>query len=301
MKRIKLARMNPEQVADEIGDFIIHEISSIGYTGGVIGLSGGVDSTTTAALAKRAFDKNNLQNEKKLELIGYILPSSTNSPADAEDGKRVAERLGIEYRIIDIQPFVESCRIIIPNTFNSNFHKGNLMSEIRALVLRREAATEKKLVIGTGNKDEDFGVGYYTLFGDGAVHFSPIGNLSKRLVKDMARYQGFADLANRVPTAGLEPGQTDFKDLGYRYETEELVMNGIEQGLYLEEILNDPSFISFSVEDLQEYEKTFGEKKFHNSREIIFDIKKRNEVANAKAGIVHPPKANVTLSYEEEK
>jgi len=82
------------------------------------------------------------------------------------------------------------------------------------------------LVVGTGNKDEDFGVAYYTLFGDGAVHLSPIGNLPKRLVREMAAYLGFDDLAGRVSMAGLEPGQTSFKDLGCDYEFAEVVLAG---------------------------------------------------------------------------
>ena len=89
--------------------------------------------------------------------------------------------------------------------FNGSREAG--LNEIRAVVLHTKAATENKAVIGTGNKDEDYGVAYYTLFGDGAVHLSPIGNLPKRLVREMAAYLGFDDLSGRVSTAGLEPGQ----------------------------------------------------------------------------------------------
>ena len=91
---------------------------------------------------------------------------------------------------------------------------GISMAKDRIFPGKDQERTVKVGVIGTGNRDEDYGVGYYTLFGGGAVHLSPIGNLPKRMVREMAAYLGFDDLAERVSTAGLEPGQTCFKDLG---------------------------------------------------------------------------------------
>jgi NAD+ synthase len=298
MKKIKLPEMNPEKVANQIGDFIIEQIVSIGYTGAVIGLSGGVDSTVTAALAKRAFDIYNLKNEKKLELIGYMLPSKTNLIEDTADGKKFADRLKIKYQIIDIQPVVEAYKNTNPETFETNYNKGNLMSEIRATILHQKAATEKKLVLGTGNKDEDFCVGYYTLFGDGAVHLSPIEPLSKRLVKQMAVYLGFEDLSQRIPSAGLEPGQTDFKDLGYKYETAEIIMEGFAQGLTESEILKEECFIKNAKDDLKEYYEKYKIKKFEEPSQIINDVVRRNKIAIAKSKIVHPP--TPTIKFEEE-
>jgi len=68
-QRIKLARMDPTQVADEIGDFILRKVLEMKKTGGVLGLSGGVDSTCVAALAKRAFDRHNTTHPQSLSLI----------------------------------------------------------------------------------------------------------------------------------------------------------------------------------------------------------------------------------------
>jgi len=202
LEKIILPTMNSKLVAREIEDFIIQEVLKTGFLGAVLGLSGGVDSTTVAALTKSAFDRYNSENkEKKLELTGYILPSSTNSPKDAEDGVKVAEKLGIKYETMSIDKIVEAHNTTNPKATKVVYHKGNLMSRIRSNILSTKAATQKKLVIGTGNKDEDFGIGYYTLFGDGAVHLSPIGNLSKRLVRQMAGYKDFSDLADRIPTA----------------------------------------------------------------------------------------------------
>jgi NAD+ synthase len=299
-KRIILPTMNPERVADEIGEFIINEIISCGYTGVVIGLSGGVDSTTTAALAKRAFDRYNSENpaKQKLELVGYMLPSKTNEKADTLDGKKVAERLGIRYEVKSIEPWIKAASYTNPEAMTNSYDKGNLSSRIRANILSTKAASEKKLVIGTGNMDEDFGVGYYTLFGDGAVHMSPIGNLSKRLVKEMARYLGFSDLADRVPTAGLEPGQTDFKDLGYKYETVELVTEGLRQGFSWDELIDQTQFKEYAKNDIENYALSYGKSKFTSAEDMIYDMKKRNVIAQKKGSIIHPPIAEITLEYK---
>jgi NAD+ synthase len=301
-RRIKLARINPEQVADEIADFLIKEIVDEGKSGGVMGLSGGVDSTTTAALAKRAFDKYNLANPDKepLELVGYFLPSKLNAKVDEEDGRKVAERLGIRCELINIEPLVQAMSVVDSQTMKSNYHRGNRISELRAAVLHGKSAFENKILLGTGNRDEDFGVGYYTLFGDGAVRVSPIGMLSKRLVRQMAEYLGFADLAHRVSSPGLEPGQTAFKDLGYKYETVvELYANGLEQGFTRQELLSHPQLVNEAERNILEYEKAFGFRKFNSPSELIKDIEKRNIIAKGKSRVVSPPIANITLTYIE--
>ena len=300
-KRIKIARMNPELVTREIGDFLIKEITEEGKIGGVLGLSGGVDSTCTAALTKRAFDRYNLENSEKqgLELVGYLLPSKLNAKADEEDGRKVAERLGIRYQLINIQPLVEAKTLVQSDVMAVQFHRGNQISELRAGVLHGQAALENKIVLGTGNKDEDFGVGFYTLFGDGAVRVSPIGMLPKRLVRNMASYLGFRDLAYRVSSPGLEPGQTAFKDLGYNYEmVVELYGNGIEQGFSRKELLVHPQLVEEAEKNIQQYEKTFGVKKFQNPIELLRDIERRNKTAIGKARVVSPTQAKITLEYE---
>ena len=209
--------MEPKQVADEIGDFILRKVLEMKKTGGVVGLSGGVDSTCVAALAKRAFDRHNAKHPNHpLEVVGYILPSNTNHPKDAEDGLKVATRLGIRHEVQSIEAIVEAFKTTNPEALGHKYHRGNLTSEIRAVVLHTKAATENKAVIGTGNKDEDYGVAYYTLFGDGAVHMSPIGNLPKRLVREMAAYLGFDDLSGRVSTAGPGAGANLLQRPGLR-------------------------------------------------------------------------------------
>ena len=296
MNRIKLARMDCEKVSAEIGDFVIEQVSYTGTTGCVVGLSGGVDSSTTAALIKRAFDRH---TAAKYELVGYILPSSLNKQDDIRDAEGVARYLGIRCETHSIEKPVEALRATNPEAFESIFHKGNMISRVRANVLSTKAATEKKIVAGTGNKDEDFGIGYYTLFGDGAVHVSPIGGLSKRLVREMAAFLGLDQaIVNRIPTAGLEPGQSDYKDLGYNYDVVEMISEGFVQSLTAAELSRHEQIVPLVEKQMQHYMTVFGVSKFARVDQVVEDVLRRHEIAKGKMKIVHPPSPKISLSYE---
>jgi NAD+ synthase len=296
MERIKLAQMDCEKVSAEIGNFVIGQVRYTGTTGCVVGLSGGVDSSTTAALIKRAFDQ---YTAAKYELVGYILPSSLNKQDDIKDAEGVSRYLGIRYETHSIEKPVDGFRATNPEAFENIFHKGNLISRVRSNVLSTKAATENKIVAGTGNKDEDFGIGYYTLFGDGAVHLSPIGGLSKRLVREMAAFLGLGDhIVNRVPTAGLEPGQSDFKDLGYDYDVVELVTEGVAQGLTIAELSRHEQIAPVVETQLAHYKKVFGESKFNSVEQVVSDVLRRHEIAKGKMQIIHPPSPKISLMYE---
>ena len=298
MKHIKLARMDCEKVADEIGSFVVAAVLGVESTGCVVGLSGGVDSSTTAALVQRGFKQHNAENQTRLELVGYILPSKINHPDDTKDAEAVARVLGVRYEVQDIESIVDAFRITNAEAFNNIFDQGNLISRVRANVLSTKAATEKKIIAGTGNRDEDFGIGYYTLFGDGAVHVSPIAGLSKRLVREMAAYLGLdQQIINREPTAGLEPGQSDFKDLGYDYDVVELVTEGLLQGLTAAELAGNEQVLHRVEQQMQVYQNIFGETKFQTVKHVVDDILKRHRMAKNKMQIVHPPTPKITLHY----
>jgi NAD+ synthase len=299
MKSIRLAEINCETVANEIGDFVVRTVLEVGSTGCVIGLSGGVDSSTTAALVQRAFERYNAENQADLELVGYVLPSKINQPDDTRDAEAVAQALGLRFEVQNIEKIVDAFTSTNPEAFSDEFHKGNLISRARANVLSTKAATEKKVIAGTGNRDEDFGIGYYTLFGDGAVHISPIAGLSKRLVREMAAFlQLDKRIINREPTAGLEPGQSDLKDLGYDYDVVELVTEGIVQGFSVDELIGHGQVIQLIDEQIERYRKTFGAAKFESVDQVVNDILKRHRRAKNKMKIIHPPTPEITLLYD---
>ena len=299
MTAIKLPRMNCETVSREIGDFVIDTVLEVGAIGCVVGLSGGVDSGTTAALINKAFAGYNQKKDGPLELVGYILPTRINQQADVRDAETLVKALAIRYEIHSIENPVEALKSTNPEAFEDNYHRGNLISRIRANVLSTKAATEHKILAGTGNRDEDFGIGYYTLFGDGAVHLSPIAGLSKRLVREMALFLGVDEtIVNRVPTAGLEPGQSDFKDLGYDYDVVELVTEGLDQGFSDRQLADHPQVAPLVEKQIAHYHSLYGEPQLDAVEKVITDIHRRHQTAMGKVKIVHPPTPQISLSYE---
>ena len=222
--------------------------------------------------------------------MGYSLPSNTNNDEDTADAQSVARYLDIPCEVLNIEALVRAFKLTNIEAFENNYDRGNLTSRVRANVLSTKAATEKKILAGTGNKDEDFGIGYYTLFGDGAVHISPIAGLSKRLVREMALFSGLPDhIACRTPTAGLEPGQSDYKDLGYDYDMVELITEGLKQGYTAAQLAVHDQVVGPVTRQIAEYEERFGIKKWDAVTEIVEDILRRHLTARSKMKIIHSP------------
>ncbi len=295
--------MNSEVVSNEITKFIIDTVLSVGSTGCVIGLSGGIDSSTTLCLIKKAFDKYNktVVPNKKLELVALILPSSV-AKEEESNAIAIAEFAKVDYKILNIDAISDSFK----NSFKKELNKldvrakGNLMSRIRANIISSFAEMNNKTICGTGNNDEDFGIGYYTLFGDGAVHMSPIAGLSKRLVRQMAEFLGLPEKTiNQIPCSGLEPDQTDFKDIGYGYDLVEAVKEGLNQGFTESELVKNNFILGIAQKDKQDYKRYYEKEKFTDLKDMIKDIIKRNKLAKLKAQIicVHSPK--ITLKYKK--
>lgn len=226
MARTLVARPVPELVPtfreDHIAivrTFIAHVVAESGRDGVVLGLSGGVDSALVAKLCADA-----LGPEKVLALG---LPEGDGGP-DMGHARAWAKTLRIEFRVIDIAPFVGSLETGLRATRSNRIVRGNLRARTRMIVLYYVANAEGRLVMGTGNKSE-VATAYFSKWGDGAADFLPIGDLYKTQVRAMARHLGIPQpIVEKVPTAGLWPGQTDEDELGVAYEVLDRVLLGIE-------------------------------------------------------------------------
>lgn len=205
-----LPPINEKETVKCICSFIEHQMKEAGTAGVVMGLSGGLDSTTTAYLCVKALGRENV--------LGFILPSKTTPKRDIQDALTVSKTLKIKYRTINLDTFTEPFKKLSATLEDTDLADANLKARMRMIILYYHANAMKRLVVGTGNRTELL-VGYFTKYGDGGVDILPIGDLYKTDVKKIAYYLKVPEhIIEKDPTAGLWKGQTDEDELGIRYE-----------------------------------------------------------------------------------
>jgi NAD+ synthase len=224
--------LDVDRVSREISGFIESSLIESNTKGLVIGLSGGLDSSTTVQLCSRVVNTN--------KIMGLIMPSQSTSKADVDDAINLAQEIGIKHKIIQIdsliEPVQEVCSRSPPNQ-NNKMAGANLKARMRMLILYYHANAMSRLVVGTGNRTELL-VGYFTKYGDGGVDILPLGGLYKTDVWRLASHLGVnQNIIDKDPTAGLWPGQTDEEDLGIKYKLlDEILYLMTEEGLKEDEV-----------------------------------------------------------------
>jgi NAD+ synthase len=209
-----------KELAESIARWLGEQLAAAGAGGFVAGLSGGVDSATTAALAVRAVGGENV--------LGVLMPCHS-VPEDARLGALVAETFGIPIATVDLCAPYDAMVAALPPSDN-RLAAANIRPRLRMTVLYYLAQARNYLVLGSGNRTE-LAVGYFTKWGDGGVDVLPLGDLSKTQVWEMAREIGVPrEVVERAPSAGLWPGQTDEGEMGITYRELDRVLAAIEAG-----------------------------------------------------------------------
>ena len=207
--------MNSQKKINYISNWIKEYATSLSFQPAslVIGVSGGIDSAVTSALcAKTGFKtiaismpiKQNLnQHDLSLKHLDWLKNNFEN----------------VETKIIDLDYVFESFENTMKD-YNNSLAFANSRSRLRMVTLYQIAQANNGIVVGTGNKVEDFGVGFYTKYGDGGVDISPIADCKKTDVWNIGKSLGVIDeIIKAAPTDGLwDDSRNDESQLGLSYE-----------------------------------------------------------------------------------
>ena len=240
--------INPSLARQILTGFIKSEITRVGFTRAVVGLSGGLDSALSCALAAEALGAENV--------LAVRMPYRTSSPDSLEHAQLLIDQLGVQSETIEITDMVDPLINLDPDM--SKTRKGNIMARARMIVLYDRSEDFKGLVIGTSNKTEIL-LGYSTLWGDMASAINPIGDLYKSQVRQLSRAMNVpAPIVDKPPSADLWAGQTDESDLGFTYEqVDQLLYLLIDQRYLPEECIEagfDRTFVEKVVDRIRRFQ-----------------------------------------------
>ena len=200
--------------------FIRDLLESSGASGIVFGNSGGKDSALVGILCKKACNNT----------LAVTMPchSKQNFGTDLDDGNELSKKFGIETISVDLTPVRQALIDTLGGKVKlSDSALVNIPPRLRMTTLYAIGASRNLLVAGTGNKDEYY-MGYFTKWGDGAYDFNPIADLSVAEIYEFLAYLGAPEsIIKKAPSAGLFDGQTDEAEMGVTYAAvEEYIMTG---------------------------------------------------------------------------
>jgi NAD+ synthase len=205
-------------LSEQISGWIAERVREANAEGIVLGLSGGVDSSLTAALAKKALGD---------KVLGLLMPCHSD-PTDLEHARLLAIKFGIETEYVDLGPVFDSLMASLPE--GSDLAVANLKPRLRMATLYYFANSRNYLVAGTGNKSE-LTIGYFTKYGDGGADILPLGAILKYQVRELAREIGvLEEIIAKPPSAGLWAGQTDEGEMGITYDELDRTIAALEKG-----------------------------------------------------------------------
>jgi len=188
----------------------------------IIGISGGIDSSVSSTLSA-------MTGIKTIVLSMPIKQKSSQHDLSLKHQEWLVKNFdNVEAHTINLDKLFETFESTLSN-FNSELGMANSRARIRMTTLYQVAAANKGIVVGTGNKVEDFGVGFYTKYGDGGVDISPIADCNKSEVWEIGKSINILqEIIDAAPTDGLwDDGRTDEGQLGLKYEELEEAMNNV--------------------------------------------------------------------------
>ena len=225
----KLLIMNVEKRANIIKDWIDKYCKNTSFDPKslVVGISGGIDSSVVSTLCA-------LTKRKTIVLSMPIKQIKTQHDLSLKHGEWLAAKYkNVEHKLVELEKIFSSFENSLTE-FSNEHGFANSRARLRMATLYQVAAANSGIVVGTGNKVEDFGVGFYTKYGDGGVDISPIADCTKTQVWELGKHLGILkEVIDAEPTDGLwNDGRNDTDQLGMTYSELEKAM----------ENKNDPNY-----------------------------------------------------------
>lgn len=212
--------MDVSKTADHITDWLTTYVEKSGLKGFTVGVSGGIDSAVTSTLCAKTGKPVLVLNMPIFQAKDQVSRSAAHIAWLEKNFDNVT---GID---MDLTAIFTQMQAVFPDDIQDGLTMANTRSRLRMLTLYAFAGHHRMLVAGTGNKVEDFGVGFYTKYGDGGVDLSPIADLMKTQVYELGRHLGVSkEILSAPPTDGLwEDDRTDENQIGATYAELEWAM-----------------------------------------------------------------------------
>jgi len=240
-----ILQLDLPSIVAKIKVFINDYVKKSGAEGVVLGLSGGVDSCTTAALSALAIGGD--------KVLGLILPEEeTYDARDIGHAKLVAEKFDFKTETVDITPTLKTFYSSIPvYDPEDKVCKGNVKARTRMIYIYYYANRLNMLVCGSSDKSETM-MGYFTKWGDVAADISPLMDLYKTQVRKLAQHIGVPkEIITKPSSPTLWPGQLAEEELGVKYETLDLILYGLEHFMKTKEIASQLDVKKEQVDEIK--------------------------------------------------
>ena len=244
MVNVNDLKIDCSKIEKKIVHFIKITRERTGLNGGVIGFSGGIDSSVTLSLTVKALGPE--------YVTALTLPErDITSNSDITDVMCLCDQLNLTCNTVDITPILHVIQNTVP-LYNSRnkISNGNLRARTRMIILYYYSNVQNKIVVGTSNKTELLS-GFFTKYGDGGVDIMPLADLYKTQIRQLAEYLKIPQsIINKPPSPGFYPGQTDEGELGIDYTTLDLILYSFELGYSNKQIADDHNLPISKVESI---------------------------------------------------
>ena len=243
-------KQDPEFTIKVISEFIAGEVEKYNFNGGIIALSGGLDSSFVSIISHQALNGN-------IKLL--FIPYGENTEA-VRDTSNIASILNTPLEVINIKKIADI--IFEERNIDSNTRKGNILARLRMNLLFDTSFRDNALVIGTSNKSELL-IGYSTWYGDSAAGIMPIGDLYKTQIRNLSKYLNIPEnIINKPPSAELWENQTDEGEIGISYEELDKILY-----LYVDKRYNENEIIKIG------FDEALVKKVINKTKKALFKLK----------------------------